>query len=95
MNLNGADTEPGETPVSPPLPLGQRPGDGHHQEFDELAASITGPTQGVPGLPLVFTLGGANGAVPPNTRLTYRINWGDATRPQVVTGGGTIEVAHT
>lgn len=59
-------------------------------------AAVSGPSVGVRGQTLTFTLG-ANDTTPGDDAagFTHRINWGDGSAVQVVTGGVSKAVAHT
>jgi Ca2+-binding RTX toxin-like protein len=58
-----------------------------------LAAAILGPAQGVRGQALSFTLT-ANEAGVPSASFSYRINWGDGTASQRITGPSGTMVSH-
>jgi hypothetical protein len=58
------------------------------------AAAVTGPSVGVPGQPLSFTLQATPDSVPANIRFTYAIHWGDGTPLQTMTGPNGLTVSH-
>src|SRR5262249_43233102 len=58
-------------------------------------AGLSGPSQGLRGQPLTFTLSAAETGLPSGTIFTYKIDWdGNGTVDQMVTGPAGIMVAH-
>jgi hypothetical protein len=61
----------------------------------DFAAGVSGPTEGVCGQPLTFTLTAAETGNPSGTVFTYKIDWdGNGTVDQVVTGPTGTTVVH-
>jgi hypothetical protein len=55
-------------------------------------AGISGPSTGVPGQPLTYTLTASEPGLPQGASFTYTINWGDSV--QTVSGLSSIQVVH-
>jgi hypothetical protein len=59
-------------------------------------AGVSGPTVGVPGQPLTFTLSASASDAPTNAVYTYHIDWvGNGTVTQTVSGPNGMTVTHT
>src|SRR5262249_33401936 len=59
-------------------------------------ATLTGPPVTVPGQAVSFTLGATDpSTVDTDAGFTFKINWGDGTADQTVTGKSGIVVTHT
>jgi hypothetical protein len=57
-------------------------------------AGVSGPSAGVPGQPLTYTLTASESGLDPSTVYTYSINWGDGSPLQVVSGTTGTLVTH-
>jgi Ca2+-binding RTX toxin-like protein len=58
------------------------------------AAGITGPSIGVPGQPLVYTLSASESGLPASTVYSYSVQWGDGSPAQTVSGPSGTQVSH-
>jgi hypothetical protein len=57
-------------------------------------ASIAGPSSGVPGQPLTFTLSAVESGLPSTTAYTFSIQWGDGSAVQILSGVSGFQVSH-
>jgi hypothetical protein len=58
-------------------------------------ASLSGPTAGVRGQPLTYTLGASESGQPASTSYTYSVNWGDNPTPEMFSGVSGTLAPHT
>jgi Ca2+-binding RTX toxin-like protein len=57
-------------------------------------AGISGPSIGVPGQPLVYTLTASESGLPADTVYSYSVQWGDGSPVQTVSGTSGTQVSH-
>src|SRR5262249_5684228 len=57
-------------------------------------AGIAGPSIGVPGQPLVYTLTASESGLSADTVYGYSVNWGDGSPVQMLSGPSGTQVSH-
>jgi len=56
--------------------------------------TVSGPSSGVPGQPLTFTLGASESGLPTGTVYTYSVQWGDGSPVQTFSGPSGTPATH-
>jgi Ca2+-binding RTX toxin-like protein len=57
-------------------------------------ASVSGPTLGVPGQPLGYTLSASESGLPAGTTYSYSVQWGDGSPVQSFSGSSGTQASH-
>jgi hypothetical protein len=57
-------------------------------------AGISGPSSGVPGQPLTFTLSAVESGLPASTVYSFSVQWGDGSPVQTLSGLSGLQVNH-
>jgi Ca2+-binding RTX toxin-like protein len=57
-------------------------------------AVIAGPSIGVPGQPLIYTLTASESGLPGSTIYSYSVLWGDGSPAQTVSGPSGMQISH-